>query len=156
MRPTHPKAIWARDVIRGVKSFVELENRIAALSLEKDRGDAFEVFVEAFLATQPIAQAETIWASDSAPVAIRQQLNLPSSDFGADGIYRDRNGNLVVYQVKFRTDRTSLSWRDLATFFGIAEKADQRVLLTNSDAIASVAEQRSDFHKSRLIIACSV
>ena len=149
MKPTHPKARWATGIILGVRKFAELEGRIAALPLEKDRGDAFEVFVEAYLPTQPIAQAETIWAANSVPVAIRKQLNLPSSDFGADGVYRDRNGNLVVYQVKFRTGRTSLPWRDLATFFGIAEKADQRVLLTNSNAIAHVAEQRTDFHSFR-------
>ena len=149
MQPTHHKSGWATNIFRGVQTFAELESRVAALSLEKDRGDAFEVFIEAFLATQPIAQAETVWAGGSAPVAIRQQLNLPSSDYGADGIYRDRNGNLVVYQVKFRTGRASLSWRDLATFFGIAEKADQRVLLTNSDAIAGVAEKRSNFHSFR-------
>ncbi len=83
MQPTHPKASWAANIFRGVRTFAELESRIAALTLEKDRGDAFEVFVEAFLATQPIAQAETIWAANSVPVAIRQQLNLPSSDFGA-------------------------------------------------------------------------
>lgn len=146
MQPTHPRASWAANIIRGASTFAELESRIAALSFAKDRGDAFEVFVEAFLATQPIAQAETIWAASSVPVAIRQQLNLPSSDFGADGVYRDRNGNLVAYQAKFRTGRTSLPWRELSTFFGIAEKADQRVLLTNSDAIASVAEKRSAFH----------
>ncbi len=146
MKPTHAKARWATSLIRGVTAFRELEDRIAALSLEKDRGDAFEVFVEAYLATQPITQAETIWAANTVPVAIRQKLNLPSSDFGVDGVYRDRNGKLVVYQAKFRTDRTSLSWRELSTFFGIAEKADQRVLLTNSEAIAGVAEQRSDFH----------
>ena len=116
---------WAAKIIRGVRTFTELESRIAALSLEKDRGDAFKVFVEAFLATQPIAQAEQVWASDSVPVAIRQQLNLPSSDFGADGVYHDRNGNLVVYQVKFRTGRTSLPWRELATFFGIVSTAEQ-------------------------------
>ena len=125
MQPTHARASWAANIVRGVRTFAELESRIAALSLEKDRGDAFEVFVEAFLATQPIAQAETIWASNSVSVAIRDQLNLPSSDFGADGVYRDRNGNLIVYQVKFRTGRTSLPWRELATFFGIAEKADR-------------------------------
>ena len=146
MQPTHPRTGWAANIIRGVQSFSELESRIAALSLEKDRGDAFEVFVEAFLATQPIAQVKTIWAANSAPISIRRKLNLPSSDFGADGIYRDRSDSLVVYQVKFRTGRTSLSWRDLATFFGIAEKADQRVLLTNSDTIAEVAEKRTKFH----------
>ncbi len=46
MQPTHPRASWAANIIRGGRTFSELESRIAALSLEKDRGDAFEAFVE--------------------------------------------------------------------------------------------------------------
>lgn len=149
MTPTHPRASWAASLIEGVQTFPELEARIAALPVAKDRGDAFEVFVEAYLATQTIAQAETIWASDTAPVDIRKNLNLPVSDYGADGIYRDRSGNMVIYQAKFRTGRPSLSWRELSTFFGIAEKADQLVLFTNSNAIARVAEERTGFHTFR-------
>ena len=149
MLPTHPRANWTTAILRGVQTFAELEDRIAILPLATERGDAFEVFVEAYLVTQPIAQADEVWAANSVPVAIRHQLNLPSSDFGADGVYRDRNGDLVVYQAKFRTGRPSLSWRELSTFFGIAEKADQRVLLTNTDAIAGVAEQRTNFHSFR-------
>ena len=146
--PRGQKFISSR-LYEGLTSFAELERRIEALELPKDRGDAFEVFVEAYLATQPIAQAETVWAANSEPVAIRQKLNLTASDYGADGVYRDRNGHLVVYQVKFRTGRPSLSWRELSTFFGIAEQADQRVLLTNCNDIADVAESRSRFHSIR-------
>jgi superfamily II DNA or RNA helicase len=149
MTPTHPKASWATSVISGVQTFPELEARIAALPVAKDRGDAFEVFVEAYLATQAIAQAETVWASDTTPVDIRKKLNLPASDYGADGVYRDRSGNMVIYQAKFRTGRPSLSWRELSTFFGIAEKADRLVLFTNTDAIAKVAEERTGFHTFR-------
>ena len=36
----------------GLSVFVELEQRIANLPDEKSRGDAFEVFAEAYLATQ--------------------------------------------------------------------------------------------------------
>ena len=149
MTPTHPKASWASSLIKGVQAFPELEARIAALPVAKDRGDAFEVFVEAYLATQTIAQAETVWASDTAPVDIRKKLNLPVSDYGADGVYRDRSGNMVIYQAKFRAGRPSLSWRELSTFFGIAEKADRLVLFTNTDAIAKVAKDRTGFHTFR-------
>ena len=149
MIPTHPKASWAASLIKGVQAFPEFEGRIAALSVAKDRGDAFEVFVEAYLATQTISQAEAIWASDTAPVDIRKELNLPVSDYGADGVYRDRSGNMIIYQAKFRTGRPALSWRELSTFFGIAEKADRLVLFTNSDAIAKVAEERTGFHTFR-------
>jgi hypothetical protein len=149
MAPTHPKASLAAPLIKGVQSFPELEERISALSVAKDRGDAFEAFVEAYLATQTIAQAEMVWASDTAPVELRKKLNLPASDYGADGVYRDRSGNMVVYQAKFRAGRPSLSWRELSTFFGIAEKADRLVLFTNTDAIAKVAKDRTGFQTFR-------
>jgi hypothetical protein len=58
MQPTHPRANWATAILRGVRTFAELEGRIAALPLTTERGDAFEVFVEAYLATQPVAQAD--------------------------------------------------------------------------------------------------
>jgi len=37
MQPTHPRASWAVNIIRGVRTFPELENRIATLAIEKDR-----------------------------------------------------------------------------------------------------------------------
>jgi hypothetical protein len=40
-----------------IGSFAELETRISALPTKQDRGDAFEVFAEAYLATQKIVAA---------------------------------------------------------------------------------------------------
>ena len=51
----------AAGIFNGLKIFRELEARISALPLEKERGDAFEVFAEAYLATQPICQAKEVW-----------------------------------------------------------------------------------------------
>lgn len=48
----------ASGIFNGLNSFHELETRISALPLEKDRGNAFEVFAEAYLATQPICQVQ--------------------------------------------------------------------------------------------------
>ena len=44
-----------------IGTFGELENRISALPTNQDRGDAFEVFAEAYLATQKIVAAEEVW-----------------------------------------------------------------------------------------------
>ncbi|NDA63947.1 MAG: hypothetical protein EBX50_18255 [Chitinophagia bacterium] len=48
--PLHPKTSeFARSgLFAGVKSFEELEKRIAAIPENKGKGDAFEVFAEAF------------------------------------------------------------------------------------------------------------
>ena len=44
-------AFVARGLYRELRTFQELETRIAALPEELDRGDAFEVFTEAYLST---------------------------------------------------------------------------------------------------------
>lgn len=69
MTPKHPKtAKFVRDgLFSDLKSFSQLEKRISKIKLEKERGDAFEVFAEAYLATQPIMQAKEVWPFDVAP-----------------------------------------------------------------------------------------
>ncbi len=59
-RPRHPKrrSFIQQKLFENLTSFNELESRISALPTELERGDAFEVFAEAYLATQAIAQAK--------------------------------------------------------------------------------------------------
>jgi uncharacterized small protein (DUF1192 family) len=59
----HPKAasLVRQTLFAGVTSFTELEHRIAALPDEQARGDAFEVFAEAYLATQRKHDAAAVW-----------------------------------------------------------------------------------------------
>jgi len=90
-------------LFRDLSSFADLERRIEQLPTEKERGDAFEVFVEAYLSTDEMAQAEEVWVTGTVPGDLRRRLNLPSSDYGYDGVFRTKLGELVAYQVKFRT-----------------------------------------------------
>jgi len=52
-----------RGLYDNLQSFAELEQRISALGDENTKivGDAFEVFVEGYLATHQKMQAETVW-----------------------------------------------------------------------------------------------
>ncbi len=149
--PCHDRAsAFARSgLFKRLGSFAELELRIAQLATEKERGDAFEVFVEAYLSTDEMVQAADVWVIGQVPAEIRHKLNLPSKDYGYDGVLRTKLGELVPYQVKFRSGRTPHPYADLATFFGISEKADRRVVLTNSIAISAVAESRTNFQTTR-------
>ena len=149
--PRHDRAsTYARSgLFNGLNSFADLESRIERLPTEQERGAAFEVFVEAFLNTDEIAQAEEVWVGGKVPAEVRRRLNLPARDYGYDGVYRTRLDELVTYQAKFRSGRTSLPYAELATFFGISEKADRRVVLTNSIAISAVAESRTAFQTTR-------
>jgi hypothetical protein len=105
----------------GLRSFDEFERRVSALPTEKDRGDAFEVFAEAYLATQRKHDAAQIWPLPAAPLELLPKLGLATNDYGVDGLLQTTLGQLNVYQVKFRTDRQPLTWRELSTFMGLAD-----------------------------------
>lgn len=63
MNPKHQKAAeYSRnDFFRGIESFDQLEEKISALPDRKAEGDAFEVFAEAYLATQRRYDTQDIW-----------------------------------------------------------------------------------------------
>ena len=148
-RHDHASKYARTGLFNTLDNFSELERRIAELPTEQQRGEAFEVFVEAYLANDNVAQAEAVWVVGKVPPVIRRQLNLPAKDYGYDGVYQTRLGELVPYQAKFRTGRTSLPYAELATFLAISEKADRRVVLTNSLGISDIAASRSNFQTTR-------
>jgi predicted helicase len=133
-----------RGVYDDLHSFAELERRISALGDENTKlvGDAFEVFVEAYLATHQKMQAETLWLVGQVPLDIRQQLNLPNDAKGIDGIFRTRTDTLVPYQVKFRSQRAYLTYTEIAPFLGLTERATDRIVFTNSDELAQDVKNR--------------
>lgn len=147
--PRHPaarKCVHA-SLFVNVENFRELEKRIAELSTERDRGAAFEVFAEAYFATQPIHQVKAIWADRSAPASLVKRAGLTRGDQGSDGIIETTQGKLVSYQVKFRTNRPHLTWGEISTFMGQTDQVDHRILFTNSTSIANVAKTRTRFSK---------
>lgn len=146
--PRHPNARPFVDsgLFDSLSTFRELEQRIAALPTEGERGKAFEVFAEAYLATQAIIQADEVWPFAATPPAIRQQLRLGGADLGVDGIVRTRLGEFQAYQVKFRSARPQLTWTELSTFLGLADYVPRRILFTNCEEIAEVLEERRGFY----------
>jgi len=126
-------------------SFGELESRIAELPTEQNRGDAFEVFAEAYLATQKIIKAEEIWPGDQIPIAVLETCRLPIKDMGADGVYKTYAGQYNAYQSKFRTGRPPLTWQELSTFMGLTDQVGERVLFTNCDDLSEVMDARRAF-----------
>ena len=131
----------------GLTTFAELEQRIAALPEEKSRGDAFEVFAEAYLATQRKHDAAQVWPHGSVPLDTLKHLGLTESDQGVDGVLQTLLGEFDAYQVKFRTKRPALTWRELSTFIGLADspRIHSRVLLTNCDELPAVLNEKQGF-----------
>jgi len=69
-----------------LNSFSDLEAKISALLGNKERGDAFEIFAEAYLATQKITLAQEVWPFEAIPLEQRQMLSLDTGrDMGVDG-----------------------------------------------------------------------
>ena len=120
--PRHTKAshFVRSKLFDGLSSFTELEARIEELPTANERGDAFEVFAEAYLATQKTAQPKDVWPFDSIPVTVKQLLALDTGrDMGVDGVVETLTGEYDAYQVKFRSGRPSLTWQELSTFMGL-------------------------------------
>ena len=115
----------------------------------KAQGDAFEIFVEAYLATQPILQCQETWLVGDIPVEIREELNLPNDSKGIDGVYKTMLDGLVPYQVKFRSNRPALGFNEVAPFLGITEKATDRLLITNCDTVAIDVQNRTGIRSLR-------
>lgn len=121
--PRYVKAAEFRTLglFSGIKCFSELERRIEALADEKQKGDAFGVFAEAYLATQRVGMAKFVWPDKAIPPSIRKRLRLSTRDVGADGVIETVSGKHRAYQVKFRSGRAALTWTDTATFFGVTD-----------------------------------
>ena len=139
----HPRlSTLPGDLFLGLSSFRELERRIAFLPEELQRGDALEVFVEAYLQTHPLFQVKDLWLVGQIPGEVRKTLNLPRDQKGIDGVFRTRSGSLVPYQVKFRIARPQITVREVSTFLGLTERAKDRMLISNSDRYAGDIENR--------------
>ena len=82
----------------GINSFADIETRISALPSTKEIGDAFEIFAEAYLATQKITQAQQVWPFEAIPLDQRKMLALDTGrDMGVDGTYLTVDGELRAY-----------------------------------------------------------
>jgi superfamily II DNA or RNA helicase len=145
-------AFWvSKGVFDSLTTFAEFEQRVTGLldTNTKAEGDAFEIFVEAYLATQPAMQSEDSWPVGTIPIEIRESLNLPSDSKGIDGVYRSLAGHYVPYQVKFRSKRPALGFNEVAPFLGITERATDRLLITNCDSIAVDVKNRTGLRSLR-------
>jgi superfamily II DNA or RNA helicase len=148
-QPKHPEArrFVHAGLFETLTSFDEFERRVAGLATAKERGDAFEVFAEAYLSTQRSTQAKNVWPLAVLPHKVKQQLALDTRrDMGVDGVMETVTGEYHAYQVKFRAGREPLKWAELSTFMGLADQVQQRVLFTNCDALPPVINQRRGFY----------
>jgi predicted helicase len=151
MNAHHYKAAhWVgQGVFDGLTSFTEFESRVNDIFDEKDRGDVFEIFIEGYLATQ--ANTEH-WVVGGIPVEMRERFNLPNDGTGIDGIYEERSGNQIAYQVKYRKNH-NLTFAEVAPFLGITEKFTDRVIFTNASKLSDKAAARTRWYSGEVFNA---
>jgi len=88
-----------------LKKFSDLEKRISKLPTEKERGDAFEVFAEAYLATQTIMQARKVWSFNNIPPSYKRKFRLDTKkDMGVDGLLQAQVMNFTEFIDKQEED----------------------------------------------------
>lgn len=147
--PLHTKAshFAASGLFIGITSFEELEKRISSINENKEKGDAFEVFAEAYFATQRSHEIGQAWPLNAVPLNLLRRLKLPIKDYGVDGITQTILGGHQVYQVKFRSNRTPLTWEELSTFMGLSDSPEiqTKIIITNCDDLPEVINERHNF-----------
>lgn len=150
-KPSHPKAnlYFQREIFSSISKFAELEHRIARLPTKQERGDAFEVFAEAYLSTQPLYQTKTVWPISRLPLTIKERFALGLSDVGVDGMFETYLGEFHAYQAKFRTGRPALTWEELSTFMGLTDRITERLVFTNCNELSQVVTDRRGFYAIR-------
>ena len=143
----HPMARQLRKsgIFLPAKTFADIERRITSLKTTKERGDAFEIFAEGYLATQKVMSAAKVWVNTEIPVSVLKKLNIPRGGAGIDGIYGDNDGRLIPYQVKFREGRPNLTLDELGGFYALSSQAKTKLLFTNTNSVSPHAKSRSGY-----------
>ena len=162
MTLSHPKlnSVLASGVFNAVNNFSELEEKIKYLSIGEDisnsslwKGDVFEVFCEALILTSPILQAKKVWPKSSLiPPKIAEKLRLRSKDKGVDGLYERFDGKFISYQAKYYPSRSKLNYGDLGNFFGLSDRVDGKLIISNCIEIDKETKDREPqfFNKNNL------
>ena len=139
-KPLHKYSSYFKNIglFNDLKSFSDLEKRIIKLenipgrTARQTKGDALEVFAEALINTSQRFNASYVYPDGKIPIKYLNKLKMNILDKGKDGIFISKNNKINSYQVKFNTNRTSLSWRKLSTFLSVSENAHERLLISNS------------------------
>jgi len=124
-----------------------LESNIDRLPDPQSKGDAFEFVAYYYLNyNRDLYQIDQVYwprvQGKSFPLAIRKRLKLERSDHGVDGVVVHVNGSCTAYQAKFRTLGSSITERELATFWSEAEYADLRCVVSNVLSLPNVSAKK--------------
>jgi superfamily II DNA or RNA helicase len=148
MKPTHDRlaSVLKTGIFnKPYHSFKDLEEKISDLGKTNTtlEGNAFEVFIEAYLCTQADKQVQAFYQVGHIPKVWRDRFNLPNSSTGIDGLYVDRAGEPVLFQVKFLSGRPRVTWGIAQSFLGISDRCRKRFIISNSNDLGDEVKQRN-------------
>ena len=125
-------------------SFKDLEKKISELGKINTLaiGNAFEVFVEAYLCTQADKQVQEYFQVGHIPKQWRDRLNLSTGSAGIDGLYIDRSGDPVLFQAKFYTGRPQITYGIAKSFLGMSNQCRKRFIISNANDMVSLVKQQ--------------
>ena len=122
--------------ISNVKIFDDFDVILSKLTNE-EKGKFFESFSKGYLSLIPSFKNiyEKVYLYDEIPVELKYKLNLPSQDKGIDGLIITKDNKNIAFQVKYRSNKETISFGELATFpaltFGTNCKLDGGLFFTS-------------------------
>ena len=140
---------------RVYKNWNELEEEIRQIEETTEKGDVFEQFCYLFLLYhKDLYQIKEIW-SDKIPGRaitneIREKYKLEKTDYGVDGVSLLTDGRMEAWQAKFRSDQSSSTASELATFWTEAEYFDSKRTIANSARLPVVAHKKINHEQTLL------
>lgn len=111
-----------REAVARCSDWSGIQEKWADFS-EKEKGDLFEALVQAYLQLEPTyaSKLRHVWLAAEVPLAVAEQLRLPSTDMGIDLVAETHDGEFWAIQCKYRqSSDMRLSWEELSTFTGLA------------------------------------
>lgn len=134
------------ELLAGVSAWEQLEKKIAQLPTKKEKGDCFELFVKCLLTLSLEYHLEKVWLLNETPGKYIEKLGQRmGQDFGIDIIATTDEGTLWAIQAKFRSKRNKvLSYRELSTALASSDKADYRLIATNTIKLPSIIQDRKN------------
>lgn len=123
----------------------DLEKVIEAITIAKEKGDAFEQFAFSYFTYfKAIYQIKEIYMEPDIPDDYKLKYKLEKKDSGVDGLIIKEDDSSIAYQVKFRTAAEAPSYDDLTSFWAESEHTTERCIFANCYSLPKQAYKKKD------------
>lgn len=132
-------------LLREFSSFSEWEKAVEAINNTTEKGNAMEHLTYFYLRRNSgYYNIKEIYTEDKIPEALRIRLKLEHKDNGVDGVIVRSDGKTVAYQVKFRSEHSVPTAKELSTFWAESEYADMRLICANCNTLPKVSAKKKN------------